>query len=48
MRTPSTLAFVDARSSKDVLVVNDTAYGDPFLIGDILKYRADTAQEAAV
>lgn len=48
MRTPSTLAFVDARSSKEVLVVNDTAYGDPFFIGDILKYRADTAQESAV
>jgi hypothetical protein len=48
MRTPSTLAFLDTQHNREVLVVNDTTYGDPFLIAEVLKEAAETAQESAV
>jgi hypothetical protein len=46
MRTPTSLAFLDARSDKEVIVVDDTSYGDPFLIAAILKQQAASIQEA--
>jgi hypothetical protein len=44
MRTPTSLAFLDTRDDSEVLVVNDTAYGDPFYIAAVLKERAASAQ----
>lgn len=37
MRTPSSLAFIDARTGREVTVVQDDAYGDPFMIAAVLK-----------
>lgn len=48
MRTPSTLAFLDTQNNREVLVVNDLIYGDPFLIAEVLREAAETAQESAV
>lgn len=36
-RTPTTLAFLDSRTDKEIVVVTDKAYGDPVYIGDCLK-----------
>lgn len=36
-RTPTTLAFMDARTDKEVIVVSDSSYGDHFSIGATLK-----------
>lgn len=44
MRTPESLAFIDGRMNKEVVVVNDKAYGDPHAIADVLKERAAGAQ----
>jgi hypothetical protein len=46
MRTPTSLAFLDSRTDKEVLVVEDTSYGDPFLIAAVLKQHAASVQEA--
>jgi hypothetical protein len=46
MRTPTSLAFLDARTDKEVVVVDDMSYGDPFLIADILKQHAASVQGA--
>lgn len=43
MRSPTSLAFIDARTEKEVTVVNDGAYGDPFLIAAALKEQAAAA-----
>ena len=43
MRTPTSLAFIDARTDTEVTVVNDGAYGDPFLIAAVLKEHAAEA-----
>jgi hypothetical protein len=43
MRTPTTLAFVDSRTDKEVIVVTDKAFGDPFFIGENLKAYANAA-----
>ncbi len=43
MRTPTSLAFIDARTEQEVTVVNDGAYGDPFFIAAILKEHAAVA-----
>jgi hypothetical protein len=40
MRTPTSLAFIDARTEKEITVVNDEAYGDPFVIAAVLKEHA--------
>ncbi len=37
MRTPTSLAFIDARTNTEVTVVNDQTYGDPFIIAAVLK-----------
>jgi hypothetical protein len=42
LRTPTSLAFIDARTEKEITVVNDSAYGDPFLIAAVLKEHAAT------
>ncbi len=43
LRTPTSLAFLDARDDTEVVVVNDTAYGDPFFIAAVLKQRVASA-----
>ncbi len=43
-RTPTSLAFVDARTEDEVVVVTDGAYGDPFMIAALLKQYAASAQ----
>lgn len=43
-RTPTTLAFVDARTDNEVVVTTDAAYGDPFLIAAHLRQYAAAAQ----
>ncbi|GCE14355.1 hypothetical protein [Tengunoibacter tsumagoiensis] len=37
MRTPTSLAFMDTRTDKEVTVVTDGSFGDPFLIAAVLK-----------
>ena len=37
VRTPSSLAFIDDRTDTEVTVVNDNAFGDPFMIAAVLK-----------
>lgn len=39
-RTPTTLAFIDTRTDNEIIVVNDSAYGDPFMIAALLKQYA--------
>ncbi len=45
-RTPTSLGFVDTRTNEEVIIVNDGAYGDPFMIAAFLKQYAASAQEA--
>ncbi|HEY0754419.1 MAG TPA: hypothetical protein VGD98_10685 [Ktedonobacteraceae bacterium] len=45
VRTPTTLAFIDSRSEKEIIVVTDKSYGDPYEIGEILK---EYVQNAAI
>jgi hypothetical protein len=45
MRTPTSLAFIDTRTNREVTVVNDTAYGDPFTIAALLKQYAAAVQQ---
>lgn len=40
MRTPTTLAFVDSRTDREVIVVTDKSYGDPHYIAAHLKQYA--------
>lgn len=40
MRTPTTLAFIDERSDKEIIVVTDKGYGDPYFIAAHLKEYA--------
>lgn len=44
MRTPTSLAFIDTRNDSEVTVVNDTSYGDPFMIAALLKEYAASVQ----
>lgn len=46
LRTPTSLAFIDTRTDREVTVVTDEAYGDPFLIAAFLKQYAAAVQEA--
>lgn len=48
MRTPTSLAFIDARTDSEVTVVTDEAYGDPFAIGGLLKQYAANAQQQSI
>jgi hypothetical protein len=43
MRTPATLAFIDSRTDKEVIVVTDKAYGEPHYIGESLKEYVQNA-----
>jgi hypothetical protein len=47
MRTPTSLAFIDTRTDKEVTVVTDENYGDPFMIAALLKQYAAGVQEIA-
>jgi uncharacterized integral membrane protein len=40
MRTPTTLAFIDVRTDKEVVVATDKTYGDPYLIAAYIKQYA--------
>jgi hypothetical protein len=40
MRTPTTLAFIDERTDKEIIVVTDKGYGDPYFIAAHLKEYA--------
>jgi hypothetical protein len=40
MRTPTTLAFIDSRTDREVIVVTDKSYGDPHYIAAHLKQYA--------
>jgi hypothetical protein len=44
MRTPTSLAFIDTRSGKEVKLLGDGSYGDPFAIAEILRQYIDSAQ----
>jgi len=37
MRAPTSLAFIDTRTEKEVIIVDDTSHGDPFMIAALLK-----------
>ena len=45
MRTPTSLAFVDSRDNSEVIVVNDTSHGDPFVIAALLKQYSRGVQD---
>jgi len=47
MRTPTTLAFLDSREDVEVIVANDSSYGDPFTIAALLKQYAARVQQMA-
>lgn len=47
-RSPTSLAFVDMRTDTQIIVLNDKAYGDPFLIGAYLKQYAAKVQQINV
>jgi hypothetical protein len=40
MRTPTTLAFIDSRTDREVIVVTDKAYGEPHAIAESLREYA--------
>lgn len=41
MRTPTTLAFIDGRTDKEVIVLTDDSFGDPYTIAALLKDYAE-------
>ncbi len=44
-RTPTTLAFIDTRTDQEIIIANDNAFGDTFMIAALLKqYAADVQQ----
>lgn len=45
MRTPESLAFIDARVDREIIVVNDKSYGEPHAIADVLKEYATGAHQ---
>ncbi len=47
MRTPTSLAFIDSRTDREVTVVTDASYGDPFMIAALLKQYAASVQSIA-
>ena len=44
-RTPTSLAFLDTRTDREVIVTNDKAFGDTFHIAAVLKQHAAEAQQ---
>jgi hypothetical protein len=47
-RTPTTLAFVDTRTDREVIVTNDNSFGDTFQIAALLKQYAMDVQQAYI
>ena len=47
-RTPTTLAFVDTRTEREVIVTNDNSFGDTFQIAALLKQYAANVQQAFI
>lgn len=47
MRTPTTLAFLDTRDDREVVIATDSSYGDPFMIAALLKEYAARVQQIA-
>ena len=47
-RTPTTLAFVDTRTDREVIVTNDNSFGDTFQIAALLKEYATNVQQAFI
>ncbi len=45
MRTPTTLAFLDTRTDAEVVLANDSSFGDPFTIAALLKQYTGNAQQ---
>jgi hypothetical protein len=45
MRTPTTLAFIDERSGREVVVLRDQSHGDPYYIAAHLKEYARSAAD---
>lgn len=45
-RTPTTLAFVDTRTEREVIITNDNSFGDTFHIAAMLKQYAADVQQA--
>lgn len=43
MRTPTTLAFLDTRTNKEVVLLTDNVFGDPFTISELLRQYVDSA-----
>jgi hypothetical protein len=48
MRTPTTLAFIDSRTDREVVVATDKTYGDPYYIAAHLKQYASQCQAKSV
>ncbi|HEY5003339.1 MAG TPA: hypothetical protein VII61_09315, partial [Ktedonobacteraceae bacterium] len=44
-RTPTTLACVDTRTDREVIIANDNSFGDTFYIAALLKEYAASAQQ---
>jgi hypothetical protein len=44
-RTPTSLAFIDTRTDEEAIVVTDGSFGDPFMIGALLKRYTASVQE---
>lgn len=44
-RTPTSLAFIDTRTDREVIVTNDKSFGDTFHIAAVLKEYASAAQQ---
>ena len=47
-RTPTTLAFIDTRTDREVIVTNDNSFGDTFQIAALLKQYAMDVQQAFI
>ena len=43
MRTPVTLAFIDTRTGKEVVLLTDNVFGDAFTIAELLRQYVDSA-----
>lgn len=46
MRTPTTLAFIDGRTDREIIVVTDKAYGEPHAIAESLREYAQARANA--
>jgi hypothetical protein len=44
-RTPTSLAFIDTRTDREVIITNDKSFGDTFYIAAVLKQYTASAQQ---